>query len=459
MRSSLLKKYRTSGESLLNACPKGLLGLLALVIMAGSLILFPAGLYAAEKTVTTVTLDEAYRMAIVTHESIKIAGEGIVQAESNIDKATSVLLPSVTTTGNYTRYSKEISTDGFVIQPHQSEEFDVMLTQPLFHGGTWSARRQARLLLDRSKEGLGFSKDTIVIITARAYFDVLKARKNVEIQKAALKRAKEEEDVAAARFKVGEVTKSAVLRAEAETSGAEAGLTSAETALSDSKTVLKRVIGSSGEIDVVEPAPPAEIAMSLDQLINTAYDQRRDYRQSALNKSAAAEGIKVAKGGYWPSLDLQGLYANRDESPKTTFFQKQTISGAVVFNFPIFEGGLTKAEVSQAKSIYNQAELTNLSLKRDIAVQVAEAYDRLQALKATTESFRKQVSFAEENYNMVFQQFKFGTATTVDVIDANTTLISAQSSLANSTYDQGLAAIELKYNIGTVMEEVTASNK
>jgi len=420
------------------------------------LILSPAGLYAAEKTVTTITLDEAYRMAITTHESVKIAGEGVVQAESNIDKATSALLPHVTASGNYTRYSKEISADGFVIQPHQSEEVDLKLTQPLYHGGVWSARKQAAILLDRSKEGLGYSKDTIVITTARAYFDVLRAKKNVEIQNAALKRDREEEDVAAARFKVGEVTKSAVLRAEAETAGAEANLTNAETALMDSKTILKRIIGAADEIDVVEPPTMAEMTASLDQLINTAYSQRRDYRQSALDKSAAAEGIKVARGGYWPSLDLEGLYANMDESPKTTFFQKQTISGAIVFNFPLFEGGLTRAQVSQAKSAYNQAELTNLSLKRDIAVQVSAAYDRLQALKATTESFRKQVSFAEENYSMVFQQFKFGTATTVDVIDASTTLISAQSSLANATYDQGLAAVELKYNIGTVMEEVAA---
>jgi outer membrane protein len=455
MRQSLYGD-RISRKSLFRGCPGGPWGVLVPIALAWALILSPAGLYAAEKTVTTVTLDEAYRMAIVSHESVKIAGEGVVQAESNIDKANAVLLPSLKASGNYTRYSKEVSNGSFVVQPRQSTEFDVTLTQPLYHGGTWSARRQASILLDRSREGLGYSKDTIVIITARAYFDVLRSKKNVEIQNAALKRAREEGAVAAARFKVGEVTKSAVLRAEAETAGAEAALTNAETALMDSKTVLKRIIGAADEIDVVEPATTAEVTSSLDQLVNTAYAQRRDYRQSALDKTAAAEGIKVAKGGYWPSLDLEGLFANRDQSPKTTFFQKQTISGAILFNFPIFEGGLTRAQVSQAKSVYNQAELTNLSLKRDIAVQVSSAYDRLQALKAITESFRKQVSFAEENYSMVFQQFKFGTATTVDVIDASTTLISAQSSLSNATYDQGLAAVELKYDIGTVMEEVAA---
>ncbi len=456
MRSLLFKKGRAAVESLLNIRPKGLFGVITFIAAASVAVLCPNGLYAAENAVTTVTIDEAYRMAIATHESVKIAGEQVIEAGSNVDKATSAILPHLSAIGNYTRYSKEISADGFVIQPLDSTEVDVVLTQPLFHSGVLSARKQALYLLDKSKEGLRFSKDTIVITTARAYFDVLKAKKNVNIDIAALKRARQEEDVAKARFKVGALTRSGVLRAKAETAGAEADLTSAQTALTDSKTVLRRLIGESGEIDVVEPSLPAESSMTFDQLVDTAYAQRHDYRQSELDKSAAAEGIKVAKGGYWPSLDLQGLYVNRYQSPEVSFVQAQSLSGAVMLNFPLFEGGLTKAQVSAAKSEYNQAELASLSLKRDIAVQVREAYERLQALKATVESFRKQVSSAQENYDMVFQQFKFGTSTTVDVIDADTTLISAESSLASATYDQELAAIELKYNIGTVMEEVSS---
>ncbi len=421
---------------------------------AAGLLFFSARLNAAERT---ITLDEAYKMAIATHESVKIAGEGVAQAETNIDRANSQLLPNVTIDGNYTKYSKAQTSQGFVIQPNQSSSADLKVTQPIYNGGKdWSARRQAYILLGRSREGLGFSKDTIVITTAQAYFNLLKAKKNVGIKRAALKRAREQSDVAAARFKVGEVTKSAVLRADAETAGAEADLINAETNLTDAKTVLKRIIGSPEDFDVAEPPPGPEMTASLDELINTAYSQRRDYRQSTLDKKVAAEGIEFAKGGFYPSLRLEGLYTAGDQSPKTAFFQGQSLSGSVVLTFPIFEGGLRKAEVAQAKSVYAQADLVTLSLKRDIAVQVREAYDRLKALKAVTESFRKQVSFAEENYRMVFEQFKFGIATTVDVIDADTTLISAQSSLSNSTYDQAFAAVELKYNVGAVMEEIAS---
>ena len=53
---------------------------------------------------------------------------------------------------------------------------------------------------------------------------------------------------------------------------------------------------------------------------------------------------------------------------------------------------------------------------------------------------------------MVFEQFKFGVATTLDVIDAENTLVSAQSSLANAVYDLELAKIDLKYVTGALIE-------
>jgi outer membrane protein TolC len=77
----------------------------------------------------------------------------------------------------------------------------------------------------------------------------------------------------------------------------------------------------------------------------------------------------------------------------------------------------------------------------------------MEAAMAVIESYRKQLSFAEEDYKMVFEQFKFGLATTVDVIDSDATLISAERSLMNGTYDFQLAILELKHSVGLLLEE------
>ena len=64
--------------------------------------------------------------------------------------------------------------------------------------------------------------------TGRAFFNALKAARELEISEASLKRARERRKVASSRLKVGEVTRSVLLRAEADVAGAEADLIRAQ---------------------------------------------------------------------------------------------------------------------------------------------------------------------------------------------------------------------------------------
>jgi len=396
-------------------------------------------------------------MAIANHEAVLIAGEGVSQAESSLDMATSRLLPTLTAEGSFTRYSEKKSTStGFIVQPDDASTASLRLTQSLYSGGReWSARRQAKMLIEKSHNGLALSKESVIRLASRAYFGVLKASKEADIKAAALKRAVERRKVASARFTVGEVTRSAVLRAEAEVSGAEAEVTKAEGDLKDAKTVLRRVTGyTDAEIEITEPEPQPPVEGDIDALISRALDSRLDYKQSNLDQKVASEGISYAKGGFYPSLKLEGLATHRAQNPETSFLLKDSVSASLILTYPIFEGFLRKAELSEARSKYREAELKRLGLKRDIEVEVRDAFNNAESVRAVMDSYKKQLSFAEEDYKMVFEQFKYGLATTLDVIDADTVLISAQRSLMNSTYDFELAKVELKYALGTLLDGI-----
>lgn len=416
-----------------------------------TLLFLPQCLRAEERT---VTLEEAYAIAVGAHESVRIAGETVAQAEAGLTKATSRILPNVTAEGAYTKYS-EAKTSGTVsVQPDEASRLDLRVTQPLYSGGReWAVRRQARLNIEKSRVGVAGTKEDVMASTASAYYSVLKAQKDLEIKKAALTRAGERRKVAEARFRVGEATKAEVLRAEAEVAGAEAELTTATSALADSRVTLKRVLGTSEDINVAEPAAQAPLEEGVEALIEKAYQSRRDYKRSVYDERMASEDITYARGAFLPSLKLEGLYSHKEQTPQTTFFVENSTSASVILTYPIFEGWLRKAELSEARSKYRASELRRLSLKRDIEVEVRDAYNDVASSKAVIESYRRQVSFAEENYRMVFGQYRHGLATTVDVIDADTTLISAQRSYVNALYDHELALITLKYKTGMLLVE------
>lgn len=421
-------------------------------ILSALLCLLPYHAFAEERT---VTLEDAYRMSAGEHEAIKIAGESLFQAKTNLGKATSLLMPTLTADGYFRKYNELKRAGTFLIQPNDSKNFELRLTQPIYNGGRdWSALRQAKMTVEERRLGFESTREVVILETTRAYFGVLKAEKGLEIQEAALRRAKERSKVASSRFKVGDVTKSVVLRAEAEAAGVEAELTKAARGLTNAKDVLKRFIGIKDDIKVVEPPLKSAHKEDIEDLINMAFEGRRDYKRTTIDQNIALEGIRYAKGNFLPTLKLEGVYLWRDQEPTTTFFQKESVYGSLVLTYPLFEGGLRRAELREARSRSREAELRRIGLKRDIEIEVRSAFNNMGTLSAVIESYRKQVAFAEENYNMVFKQFKYGIATNVDVIDADTTLISAQSGLFNAKYDLQVAIMELKYSTGTLLDEL-----
>ncbi len=410
---------------------------------------------AFSEEVVKLGVKDAYRMALESYESLKIADEAVTQARSSIDKATSTMLPTITAEGGFTRYDKSESSGSFVTQPEDSTKIDLKVSQSLYSGGKeWSARRQASLGLLKTRQAYEEARQEVLLNVARAFYGALKTEKEMDIKRAALLRAEERKKVADARFRAGVATKSAVLRAEAEAAGATAAFIKAESAVKDAKNSLKRLTGVEARIELQEPEEMYAVPADADSFIKTALSNRKDFSEAQIDQDIYSEGVRYAWGGFLPTLKLDAVYSLKSQNPETSFFQEDSAYATLTLSYPIFEGGLRRAELNEARSKLREAELKRAELRKDIEVEVRQAFNSVEAFRAALESYRRQLSFAEEDYNMVFEQFKQGISTTVDVIDSDANLISAQRSFMNAGYDLNLAVIELKYYSGMLTEEL-----
>src|SRR4030066_787794 len=423
------------------------------IVSAILLLCPPAG--AGERT---VSLQEAYNLALINHEAVKVAGEGLYQLEQTRKKAVSNILPSLTADGSYTKFSEEKSSSITVIQPDDSLNYSLRLSLPLYSGGKeLSALRQARHMIEAGERGLGITKEDVIVAVSYAYLGMLKVQKEKEIKEADLKRAQEWSRVASARFKVGEVTKAAVLRADAETAGIQADLSRVKKELLISEDRLARLIGLKSGFDILEPPKKHIPDGMIDDFILTALNNRNEYLKASAEVEIASEGVRYAKGSFMPNIRLDGVYAGRDQDPASSaFFNKESIYASITLTYPLYEGGLRVAEVREAERKFREAGLKKLSLAKEIELEGRDAAYNIDAINSAIEFYRIQVSFAEENYNTVFKQFTYGLAVNADVIDANYTLVAAQSALSNSTIDLHLAIIELKRRMGLILAEVVA---
>lgn len=427
-----------------------------------SIILMPFGVIAAD-----YSLHDLYRIALEKSEVIKIAEEELYISEHEKDMARAVLMPTVSAFGNHTRYSKEKRQSGFLLQPDYNNEWGIRLDQSIsLSGREIIAFKIAKEGIKKSGFDLKAVKEAHMFEVAAGYYTVLAETRGLEIAVANEQRLTKHRDASEKRLKAGVAIKTVLLRAEAELAGAQSDLIRAGNVLKIAKTRLARRAGLSGDFDIKEPVEGKELDLRLlvgecglavvDCLKETAFSERAEIRSMVVQKEAAKDEVKFAKGAYWPNLSVEGVYLKEENEPASTFGLDERIYGVLRLNFPFFEGGLRRAEVGEARARLRQTEYGLSDLRRQINVEVENAYLIFITQEAVLNRLRAEVEYALDNYNAVTKQFNYGIADSIDVIDANTLLANSQRELANSEYLYQLAFIRLQRSIGTLLTSVTS---
>jgi outer membrane protein len=401
------------------------------------------------------TLPELYRLALERSEKIKLSQENLAIAEFGTDKALSVLIPRFSAYGNYTRFEEEKYNDMFMlIQPKSAGQWGLRLDQQV----SLSLREHKALSFSRenvvkSAQDLDAAREEYLFQVAGAYYDVLKAQKGLEIAQSNLERLARYRDAADKRLKVGEATKTVLLRAEAQLSSARSDLVRAENGLKLSRVILARIVGLEDDFLLTEQPEDADVAMAPDRLKELAYTQRPDLKSLEHEKRMAELQVSFARGAFWPNLAFSGVYQKSDQSPASTTLVKDTLYGSVGVSFPFFEGGLRRAELAEAKARERQARYAYEDLKKSIGLEVDGAYLGLITQKGSLTYLADQLRFARDNYYAVSRQFEVGLASSLDVMDANNLLVASEQQLAEAAYTYQLSILKVKKVTGSLLRE------
>lgn len=432
----------------------------AILILFCFLIFIP---YA--EAVEEYSLNDLYRLALEKNETIKIAAEDIFISQNEKDRAMAALIPTFSAFGSRTEYSDGNQTSNSATQTGSSTSWGLKIDQTLsMSGRELKALNIAKEGIIKTGMDLESVKESYLLNVASAYYDLLKAKKALEIANSNVERLTKHRDAANTRLRVGEITKTALLRAEAELSGAHSELIRAENGLKLSKATLARTVGITGDYDVKEtvgaihelPLPNC-MQHDLDCLKQAAFSERQELRSLEIDKKIADNTIKYTKGLYWPNITIQGVYSRREDRPEPVFADNENIYGVLSIDFPFFEGGLRMAEVRQAKARLRQAEYRLTDLMNSVAVEVESAYLNLLTESGVLDKTQAELEYARDNYNAVSKQFEFGLANSIDVMDANNLLVTSERQLANTRYDYQLAVLKLKRATGTLLKTVINS--
>jgi outer membrane protein len=116
------------------------------------------------------------------------------------------------------------------------------------------------------------------------------------------------------------------------------------------------------------------------------------------------------------------------------------------------------AELREAKARERQAKLAYDDFKKNVDIEIQSAYLDLLTQKGTLKFLEDQLAFAEDNYNAVIRQFDNGLALSLDVMDANSLLLSAERNVADALYNYQLANLRLKRTSGILLQFVNTGD-
>lgn len=261
-----------------------------------------------------------------------------------------------------------------------------------------------------------------------------------------LQRQLEESD---ARFEVGEITRTDVAQSQARLAAAQALLRSAEAQLAISRSSYAAVVGQNPGTLEPEPSLDPLLPNDVDLAFDVAEDNNPQIRAAQYAAQASRSRVTAARAERMPSVSIGGSlgWSGLAEPFEPSDYQRN-ITGRATVTVPLFTGGLTNSRV-RAQIERNNADRIGIEgARRSVLQSVTQSWNQLIAAKANIGSSEEQVKAAEIAAEGTRQEQQVGLRTTIDVLNAEQELRSAQLSQVNATRDAYVAAAAVLFSMG-----------
>ncbi len=321
-------------------------------------------------------------------------------------------------------------------------------TQTLFNGfQTANRTRLAEGQVSAAREALRVLEQQVLLSAATVYMDFLRDSAIVDVQRSNVTVLTETLRQTQDRFNVGEVTRTDVAQSEAQLAAGQFQLLTAELNLITTRANFRQVIGI--EAGKLTPAPPVDrfAPRTLVASLQVGLEQNPNVTAAMYGIDVAHLQVKVNEGALFPTVTLNAA-AEWAVNPTLTQAEQTSWSISSQVVVPIYQGGAEYSLIRQSKQSLTQQRLNLEQVRDQIRQNIAQAWGVVSATKAQVESAQAQVRFSEVALNGVREEARVGQRTTLDVLNAQQTLVNARVTLVTAQHDRVVASYSLLSAVG-----------
>lgn len=337
----------------------------------------------------------------------------------------------------------------------ENEDLSITADQAVFDWGAFQTLGQAARQAALAEVTYRAAEQDLVLRAAQAYFNVLAAADSLRFAEAENKAVERQLEQARKRFEVGLSAITDVQEAQAAYDLTVAQMLQAQQALENSKQALReitnqqevRLVPLRDEIPLPNPMP-----QDPESWVRKALGDNFDLIAAQLNTEIAERGVRIARAGHLPRVSVGAQYSDgRSESEFSTNDSRDLTYGVSV-NVPIFSGFYVRSQVRQARALHEQRKAEQEGSARAVERLTRDAYLGVVSGAAQVRALRQAVISNTTALEASETGFQVGTRTTVDVLNSQRDLFSAQRDFAAARYNYLLSVLTLKAAAGSLSE-------
>ena len=400
----------------------------------------------------SLTVDECVRIALENKPSLKRAEQDVTIARLNRASTGALMLPSINASNSFSETTYGNSSS------ESSERYSggLSLSQSLFNFGTKiNTLKQSDNTYNTAKQQRRQAKARIILDVHTFYYQYLKNSELFDIAGKDLELSKKQLDLVQNQYNLGAVSKTDFLKASVRYGTAKSSFLSRELSKKNSEKSLRFSMGLLNsdipiiieqKMDLILTVPTFDEAYSL-MLSNSPDLNILD------NQIVGAQiAVKKAWSSSLPSVNMSiGMNASSADQITRTYFDDNYIKSAnITLSIPIFSGFRNRNSIQISKLQLNQAETRLSGGTKSAKVSLYALINTLNNYQEIIPIQEEVLFSAEEDLKLAQQRYELGSASILELLDAQLALIQASSSLVRTKYDAAIQVASLDDLLGTL---------
>jgi outer membrane protein TolC len=411
----------------------------------------------ASDQVVQLTLRDSVNMALRYNLGAIESGQNSQIARGQRLLALSNLLPQISAGASESVQQVSLATFGLnglktgiptVVGPFSYSSVDVSVSQTLFSYESIQRFRAARTAEQAAQLSYRDILDVVTLTVGNAYLRIIEADSRIKAQQAQVQNARALYDRAVDQVQAGTTPRIDATRTEVQLHTEEYNLSITRNNFEVAKLALGRAIGLplGQQFELADTLPYSDITpLSVDDALQIAFKSRSDFRSALASQKAAAQTLSANKGERYPTVAVNGSYGDIGPTFGNSHGDFTFQAGIRV---PLFTGGRIKGDITQGEAELRQRKAETENLRGQIDYDVRTAFLNLNAAKEQVGVAKQNVELANESLARSKDRFTSGVTDSVEVVQAEQALASANDQYITSLYNHNFSKLSLARALG-----------